>query len=164
MCFPVHIAPIAVAETFPCSEYQEPSLGPTWSNIRHYVDRIVGIAMWAAPPAACRQCLCVGQKGASTYSAANATLSRQLQSASWNSAHRSRLWMSTCPGCNGAVSYAIACMGSEEVGLTTNLAMFGTKKGYSSAHLRCLQIGSACVMVCPISYRVRGVAVWLGPR
>lgn len=163
MCFPAPSVRIAVAETFPYSKYQEPSIRPTWSNIRHYVDYIVGIAMWAAPPAAYRQCLCVRKKGTSTYSAANVTLSRQLQSASWNSAHRSRLWMSTCPSCKGAVSYARVFVGSEKVGLTPNLAMLGTRKGYSSAHLRCLQIGSACVRVCPISYRVRGVTVWLGP-
>lgn len=41
---PVHAPRRPLTQRFPHGEYQEPSLGPTWSGIRHYVDGVVGIA------------------------------------------------------------------------------------------------------------------------
>lgn len=40
----------SITQVFPRREYQEPSLAPAWSGIRHYVDGVVGKAPWAGSP------------------------------------------------------------------------------------------------------------------
>lgn len=77
-------------------------------------------------------------------------LSRQLQPVLWSSAHRSRGCMLTVSsGIKGqeSRSRSVIRRGSSSLKRWCRLkfARFGTRKGYSSSHRRCPQMGSACV-------------------